>query len=182
MSTTQRYTWPAIVLHWAIALLIFGLFPLGLYMSSLALSILKIKLFAWHKWFGLTVLLLAVLRLGWRAGHRPPPLPDSIPRWQQAAAGALHWLLYLLIFAIPLSGWALSSAAGVQVVWFGVLPLPELLPKDAATAHALREVHESLNFLMAGVVALHVAAALKHHFIDRDGVLRRMLPLPTKES
>ncbi len=181
MNARTRYTWPAIALHWAIALLIFGLFPLGLYMSSLALSILKIKLFAWHKWFGLTVLLLAVLRLGWRVGHRPPPLPDSIPRWQQGIAGALHALLYLLIFAIPLSGWALSSAAGVQVVWWGVLPLPELLPKDAALAHALREVHESLNFLMAALVAMHVGAALKHQFVDRDGVLQRMLPIFSKD-
>jgi cytochrome b561 len=174
--TPQRYTGPAMLLHWLIALLIFGLFPLGLYMSDLALSPRKIELYAWHKWFGLTVLLLAVLRVLWRATHRAPPLPNSVPRWQQQAAEALHGLLYLLILAIPLSGWALSSAAGVQVVWWGVLPLPELLPKDRALAHALAITHGLLNYTLAALVVMHVAAALKHQFIDRDGVLLRMLP------
>lgn len=176
-----RYRAPAIVLHWLVAVLIFGLFPLGLYMSDLALSPRKLELYAWHKWFGITVLLLVVLRLLWRLGHRPPPLPDSLPRWQAHAAEALHKLLYLLILAIPLSGWALSSAAGVQVVWWGVLPLPNLLAPDHALARQLAEVHEWLNFTMAALVAAHVGAALKHQFIDRDGVLLRMLPRMSKE-
>ncbi len=176
-----RYTGPAMLLHWLIAVLIFGLFPVGLYMSDLALSPRKLELYAWHKWFGLTVLLLVVLRVLWRLTHRPPPLPDSVPRWQAHAAEALHKLLYLLIVAIPLSGWALSSAAGVQVVWWGVLPLPNLLAPDHALAHRLAELHETLNFTMAAVVAAHVGAALKHQFVDRDGVLLRMLPRIFKE-
>ncbi len=178
---SQRYTLPAMLLHWLIALLIFGLFPLGLYMSDLALSPRKLQLISWHKWLGITVLLLVVLRLVWRLGHRPPPLPDSVPRWQAHAADALHKLLYLLILAIPLSGWALSSAAGIPVVWWGVLPLPSLLPADHALARELAQLHKWLNFTMAALVVAHVGAALKHHLVDRDGVLLRMLPGPSQE-
>jgi cytochrome b561 len=120
----QRYTWPAMLLHWLVALLIFGLFPLGLYMHDLPLSVLKLQLYAWHKWFGITVLLLVVVRMAWRATHRPPKLPATIPRWQQGVAEWMHGLLYVLILCIPLSGWMLSSAAGVRVVWWGVLRCP----------------------------------------------------------
>ena len=171
-----RYTLPAQALHWLIALMIFGLFPLGLYMHGLPLSVLKIELYSWHKWFGITVLLLVVLRIGWRLTHRPPLLPELVPRWQQAAAALMHELLYVLMLFIPLSGWALSSAAGVPVVWWGVLPLPSLLPANKDAAHLLLLVHATLNYTLAALVALHVAAALKHQFIDRDGVLSRMLP------
>lgn len=171
-----RYTLPAQALHWLITLLIFGLFPLGLYMSGLPLSVLKIELYAWHKWFGITVLLLVVLRILWRLTHRPPPLPDSIPRWQQGAAALMHELLYLLILFIPLSGWALSSAAGVPVVWWGVWKLPSLVGANPALAHVLALVHATLNYTMAALVAVHVAAVIKHQFIDHDGVLARMLP------
>ncbi len=173
---TPRYTLPAQALHWLIALLIFGLFPLGLYMSDLPLSVRKIELYAWHKWFGITVLLLVVLRIVWRVTHRPPPLPDSIPRWQQGTAELMHDLLYLLMLFIPLTGWALSSAAGVPVVWWGLWRLPSLLPANPALAHLLELVHATLNYTLAALVAVHVAAAIKHQFIDRDGVLSRMLP------
>ena len=171
-----RYTAVAMLLHWSIALLILGMIPLGLYMSDLLPSLLKLKLTNWHKWSGISVLLLAVLRLGWRAGHRPPPLPASIPGWQQRAAAGLHWLLYGLLFAMPLSGWAMSSAAGYQVVWWGVWPLPNLLPVDKQLAHQLRQLHELLNDGLMAALALHLAAAFKHQFIDRDRVLERMLP------
>lgn len=173
---TARYTLPAQVLHWLIALLIFGLFPLGLYMHDLPLSVLKIELYAWHKWFGITVLLLVVLRILWRVTHRPPPLPDHIARWQQGAAALMHELLYLLMVFIPLTGWALSSAAGVPVVWWGVWKLPSLLPANKDAAHLLALVHATLNYTLAALVAAHVAAAIKHQFIDHDGVLSRMLP------
>jgi cytochrome b561 len=171
-----RYALPAQLLHWLIALLIFGLFPLGLYMHDLPLSVLKLELYAWHKWFGITVLLLVVVRLVWRLTHRPPPLPDTIPRWQQGAAALLHELLYLLMLFIPLTGWALSSAAGVPVVWWGLWKLPSLLPANPALAHVLELVHATLNYTLALLVTVHVAAAVKHQFIDHDGVLLRMLP------
>ncbi|MGC8508842.1 MAG: cytochrome b [Thiomonas sp.] len=173
---TARYTLPAQLLHWLIALLIFGLFPLGLYMHDLPLSVLKIELYAWHKWFGITVLLLVVLRILWRLTHRPPPLPDAIPRWQHGAAELMHELLYLLMLFIPLTGWALSSAAGVPVVWWGLWRLPSLLPANKDAAHLLALVHATLNYTLAALVAVHVAAAIKHQFVDRDGVLLRMLP------
>ncbi len=172
----KRYTSAAIALHWLAALLIFAAFPLGVYIHELALSPLKLKLLSYHKWLGVTIFLLTVARLAWRAAHTPPPLPDSIPRWQQRAAHGLHHLLYLLLLAIPLSGWLMSSAKGFPVVYFGVVQLPDLIGKDGALAERLHALHALLNFALLALVVLHVAAALKHHFIDRDATLRRMLP------
>jgi cytochrome b561 len=172
----MRYTRTAIALHWLIALMLFGLFGLGLYMAELPLSPTKLKLYSYHKWAGVTVFLLVLVRLGWRVTHVPPPLPAGMPAWQLKAAAAGHHLLYVLMLIVPLSGWLMSSAKGFQTVWFGVLPLPDLLPKDKALGDALLEVHELLNFLFMAVVAGHIAAALKHHFVDRDGLLSRMLP------
>lgn len=171
-----RYSAPAIILHWTTALLIFGLLALGLYMTGLRLSPEKLQLYSWHKWAGVTVFLLAVLRLAWRAAHRPPPLPDAMPRPLRLAAHAAHAVLYLLIFAIPLSGWLMSSAKGFQTVWFGVLPLPDMIGKDRELGDLLQSVHWTLNMILLAMLALHAGAALKHHFIDRDGTLRRMLP------
>ncbi len=172
----ERYTRTAITLHWAVALLIFAAFPLGVYMHELPLSPDKLRLYSYHKWIGVSVFLLAALRLSWRFTHRPPPLPEAMPRWEKLAADAVHHLLYVLIFAVPLSGWLMSSAKGVQTVWFGVLPLPDLVAKDKELGDLLKEVHEALNFIMLGVVLAHVGAALKHHFIERDGILARMIP------
>lgn len=169
-----HYTHIAIALHWLMALLIFGTFPLGMYMSDLPLSPEKLKLYSYHKWIGITVLAFAMLRLGWRIFHRSPPLPSSMPRWQQTASHTIHYLLYSFLFVVPLSGWLMSSAKGFQTVWFGVLPLPDLVAKDKALGDLLAEVHEGLNWTLLALVSVHVAAALKHHFIDRDGLLLRM--------
>lgn len=175
-SSEPAYSRTAIALHWLIAAGIFVAFPLGVYMSDLPLSPDRLKLFSWHKWLGITILMLAVLRLLWRAGHKPPA-PVNMARWQQWSSRTVHVLLYLLIFAIPLSGWLMSSAKGFQTVWFGVVPLPDLISKDKAMGRLLTDVHETLNFTLLGLVALHAAAALKHHFFDRDSTLRRMLPI-----
>lgn len=174
--TPARYTHTAIALHWLTALLIVALFPLGVYMADLALSPLKLKLISYHKWLGVTVFLLLLLRLAWRVGHQPPPLPDSMPMWQRHAANGLHLLLYLLLLAIPLSGWLMSSAKGFQTVYLGVLPLPDLIGKDKALGDLLRQAHEMLNMSLLVLLLVHVGAALKHHFIERDGILARMLP------
>lgn len=172
----MRYTRTAMSLHWLIALMLFGMFGLGLYMTELPLSPTKLKLYSYHKWAGVTLFLLVLLRLGWRVTHMPPALPPGTPAWQARAAAAGHHLLYVLMIAAPLSGWLMSSAKGFQTVWFGVLPLPDLLAKDAALGDVLLWVHRVLNWLFMAVVAGHVAAALKHHFIDHDGTLARMWP------
>jgi len=170
----MRYSTPAIVLHWLVALLIFVAFPLGLYMADLPFSPEKLKLFSYHKWIGVTVFTLAALRVAWRLTHTPPPLPASVADWQRRASAIVHGLLYLLILVVPISGWLMSSAKGVQTVWFGVLPLPDLIGKDKALGHLLAEVHETLNYAMLALVVLHLAAALQHHFIERQPFLQRM--------
>lgn len=176
MSDPRGYTRPAIALHWLVALIIFISFPVGLYMVELPLSPTKLKIYSYHKWAGVTVFLLAVLRLGWRLRHAPPPLPPSMPAWQRGFAGATHILMYVLILAIPISGWLMSSALGFKTVYFGVLPLPDLLPKDKELGELLKLVHMSMNYTLAALVAAHIGAALKHHFVDRDDILARMLP------
>ena len=173
---THHYTRTAKGLHWLIALLMLGLLGLGFYMHDLPLSPQKLQLYAWHKWAGVTVFLLVILRLAWRVTHQPPPLPAGMPRWQQWAAQTTHLLLYLLMLAIPLSGWLMSSAKGFQTVWFGVLPLPDLLTKDKALGDLLQTLHMSLNLLLVALLVAHVGASLKHHFINKDDVLLRMLP------
>lgn len=172
----MRYTRTAMSLHWLIALMLFGMFGFGLYMVELPLSPQKLKFYSYHKWAGVTVFLLVLARLAWRITHRPPALPAGMPAWQVRAAKAGHHLLYLLMVIVPLSGWLMSSAKGFQTVWFGVLPLPDLLAKDEALGEALLLTHRLLNWFFMLVVAGHVAAALKHHFVDRDGLLSRMLP------
>lgn len=172
----QRYTPIAISLHWLLALAMLGMVALGFTMHDLHLSPLKLRLFNWHKWAGVTLFLLALLRLAWRAGHAPPPLPATMSSLPRRAAGGLHLALYALMFLIPLSGWIMSSAKGFQTVWFGVLPLPDLLDKDVALGERLQQLHLTLNLLLLLLVAGHVGASLKHHLIDRDDILVRMLP------
>ena len=172
----------AIALHWVIATVIVCNFVLGLYMHDLPLSPAKLRLYSYHKWIGVTIFLLVLFRLAWRLSHHAPALPTTIPLWQRRAAVTSHVMLYVLTLIIPLSGWLLSSAAGVQVVYLGVLPIPDLIGKDKALADQLKLAHEWLNYLMFVVVVLHVAAALKHHFIDRDEVLMRMLPWVSHRS
>ncbi|MDO8350927.1 MAG: cytochrome b [Gallionella sp.] len=178
----ERYTHTAILLHWLIALLIFTAFPLGVYMHELPFSPDKLRLYSWHKWIGVSLFLLAIVRLTWRTTHRPPALPDAMANWEKLAAHAVHFSLYVLIIIIPLSGWLMSSAKGVQTVWLGVLPLPDLLNKNKELGDLLKEVHEILNFMMLGLILAHVGAALKHHFIERDNILSRMLPMLRKKS
>ena len=173
---TNSYTRTAKLLHWAMALLIFGLFAVGFYMADLPLSPWKLKIYSWHKWAGVTAFLLLAIRLAWRVGHRPPEMPTSMSPTLRGLAYAGHGLLYLLMIAVPLSGWLMSSAKGFQTVYFGLLPIPDLLVKNKELGDLLREIHENLNLLFVLLVAGHVAAALKHHTIDRDDILVRMLP------
>jgi cytochrome b561 len=166
----------AISLHWLIALLIFAGWGLGFYMADLPLSPAKLRYYSWHKWMGVTTFILAFLRAGWLATHPAPRLPQVMPPWQTRTARTTHFVLYLLMFLIPLSGWLMSSAKGVPTVYFGVLPLPDLIGKDKALGDVLVQVHKWLAFGLAALVGLHIAAAMKHHFMDRDGLMERMVP------
>ena len=170
-----RYTTTAIAFHWVLALAILGSLGVGIYMTDLPMSPQRLKLYNWHKWAGITILLLSALRLLWRLSHRPPADPP-MPAWQRKAAHAAHLALYVLFFAVPLAGWAYTSAAGFPVVWFGLIPLPDFVSPDKPTAEILKEVHELLAYALAAVVALHILGALKHQFLDRDGLLGRMVP------
>lgn len=173
----QRYTLTAVLLHWLIAILIVGAFVLGLIMTDIpGFSPTKLKYYSWHKWAGVTVLALAALRLLWRLGHAAPSYPGSMKQWEKAAAHHLHMVLYVLMFAVPISGYFYTLAAGVPVVYFGMIPLPVLIDANPALKPVLKGVHYWLTMGLAALVLAHVGAALKHALISRDGIMRRMLP------
>jgi cytochrome b561 len=173
-----RYTKTAMLLHWLSALLIIAAFFLGLTMVAIpGFSPTKLKYFSWHKWLGVTVLLVAALRLLWRKANRPPPPLLSIPAWQHRVAEGMHYLLYFLIFAVPVSGYFYTYAAGVPVVYLGLWQMPAVIGPNPELKPLLKTVHYVLTMTMAAAVVAHALAALKHHFIDRDITLKRMLPL-----
>lgn len=170
----RHYSRTAVALHWLMALLITAGFTLGATMTDLAVSPRKLRYYSYHKWIGITVLGLLVLRGLWRAGHAAPP-DEPMPRWQSRAAHLTHGLLYLLMFATPLVGWMYSSASGYPVVYLKLWQLPDLVPKDAALAKVLVRVHGVLAWSLLSIALLHALAALQHHFMQRDATLRRML-------
>ena len=167
-------------LHWLLGVLIFAMFALGVYMADLPFTPWRMKLYNWHKWAGVIFLVLSVARLLWRLSHRPPDLPaamtQNMPAWQTRAHHVTHQLLYGLFFVIPLMGWAYSSAAGYPIVLFGQIPLPDFVSPSKELADLLKPLHGYLAFALMALVGLHIAAALKHHWFDRDGLLSRMLP------
>jgi cytochrome b561 len=149
--------------------------PLGKIAHELPVGLERLAMMSRHKSVGITILALALLRLAWRWFERPPT-PPPMPRWQAIAARLNHGALYLLLFALPVSGWLMSSAAARPVSWFGLVQLPDFIAPDPGLKEVFEEVHEVLVSLLLALVILHVAAALKHQFIDRDGLLLRMLP------
>ncbi len=179
-TSEAGYTSVAKLLHWVLALALLGLFGMGLFMADLPVSPLRLKLYNWHKWAGVTFLALSLLRFIWRLSHPAPALPErieaSMPAWQKIAHAGTHTALYALFFVTPLVGWAYSSAAGFPIVWFGTLPLPDFVPADKALAELIKPWHEISAFALMGLVLLHVAGALKHQLMDKDGLLQRMLP------
>ena len=185
MNTRQNNAYSAVakMFHWLLAMLIIGAFGVGLYMADLPVSPQRLKLYNWHKWAGVTILALSALRLCWRLYQPAPVLPASVVEWQKRASHAAHIALYILFFAVPVLGWIYSSAAGFPIVWFGVLPLPDLVDKNREFAEFIKPFHGMAAKVLAAVVLLHIVAALKHHFVEHDGVLQRMLPnfmLPKK--
>ena len=176
----ERYGAAAIASHWLLALLIAGNFAFGLYFIDLPFSPQKLKYFSWHKWAGAVVLPLAAVMLIVRLVRGTVPLPPHMPEWEKRASDWTHFLLYAFFFASPISGWLYSSATGFQTVLFGVLPIPDLLPKSRELAEPLKAAHRWINYALAALVAFHAAAAVKHHLVDRDDVLARMLPFLKK--
>jgi cytochrome b561 len=171
-----QYTPAAVALHWIVALLVIGNLAFGLYVAGLPISPAKLRTVAWHKWVGVTILLIAAVRLAWRLRHPAPAFPATMAPWERRAAHGTHALLYALFFAAPITGWLFSSAAGFPVVYLGVVQLPDLVSRNRELADVLRAAHKWINYTLAALIVLHVAAALKHHFHDRDDVLARMLP------
>lgn len=172
-NTEHRYGIVAIIMHWLLAILLFALLMLGLYMVELPISLEKLKLYGWHKEFGILALILVMARLGWRLANRTPAL--KLPWWEKWAARTVHWAFYGFMFALPISGWLITSAAGLPVSFFGLFVLPDLIPANAQWMKIFQETHEWLAYGLIAIIFLHVGAALKHHFINKDDILRRML-------
>lgn len=163
-------------LHWFIAVLIAAQFVLGWLAVSWRLSPTKIDLFVWHKSTGMLVLVLVLVRLAWRATHRAPAWPSHMPRWERVAAGLSHVLLYVAMIALPLSGWVISSAAGVPFRIYWRVPLPSIAAPDKHLADIAATAHLALGIVLIVLLLMHVGAALRHHYVKRDDVLARMLP------
>jgi cytochrome b561 len=178
LNASKRYNTVSIILHWVLGAALIAIFIFGIYMTDLPFSPQRLKLYNWHKWAGISILVLSALRLLWRLTHPAPALPAKIesamPGWQLKAHQFTHVALYTLFFTVPLIGWAYTSAAGFPVVLFGLIQLPDLVVADKALAALIKPWHQISAFALAGLVVLHVAAALKHQFIDRDGLLSRM--------
>jgi cytochrome b561 len=173
-SPGEYYTRTAIQLHWLIAGLILCGFLLGWIMTPLPISPLRLGLVNWHKWVGISVLLFVALRSLWRFAH-PPPVFLPMARWQRGLAHGLHGTLYMLMFALPVSGWFYSNAAGFPVVYLGLVRLPTLIGKDKVQSLNLHHLHHLLGCLLLIAVGLHVLAVIKHQIVDRDGTFSRML-------
>ena len=175
-NTTARWGAAALAFHWLIAALIFVQLPLGLIASKLPPDMEKLALLASHKSIGLTILALAAVRLAWRSLNPTPSLPHTLRPHERLLAHFSHAALYALMFAMPLTGWIMSSARGFPVSWFDLFQVPNLVGKSEPLFNAMVVTHAVLAIALAGFLALHIAAALKHHFVLRDETLRRILP------
>jgi cytochrome b561 len=173
-NTEHRFGLIAILLHWIMAIIIIGMLILGLYMADLPISAEKLKYYGWHKEFGILVLMLAIVRLTWRLSNVTPSLLN-LQTWERLLARAAHYAFYFFMFALPISGWLLTSAANVPPSFFGLFTLPSLVSASETQRLFFTEIHEWLAFALIGTFCLHVAGALKHFIIDRDDTLQRML-------
>jgi len=181
-SPPTRYSAVAQGFHWLIAALIVVQFTLGWTAQFLPIGARKLARLDLHKSFGMTILTLAVLRLLWRLFNRPPALPPGMTKFERQAARATHVLFYVLLFVMPLTGWMMSSAKNYSVSWFHQFTWPNLIGPDEQAFNLLRSTHDTLSWLLFGVAILHILAALKHHFWNKDDVLKRMLPFTKSEK
>jgi cytochrome b561 len=173
-NTRHAYGLVAITLHWLISIIIICMLAIGLYMVTLKNSALKEDLFRYHKETGLLILMLVSLRLGWRLANRTPDYPESIPKWQQYLAHAVHYTLYAFMFAMPITGYLLSCAAGHPPFFFG-LAVPALIAPHPGIVELLATMHQWLAYILIALICGHVGVALEHHFVENDNILRRML-------
>lgn len=171
---SARYSPTLRALHALMALLILGNLWLGLSLESISPMSRKFQAFSWHKLMGLIVLVLLLARVLWRWRHGAPAWPTSLPNWQRMAAKIGHALLYALMFAVPVSGWLYHSATGLKLRWFGWLSVPNLIAPNPTLKPILQTLHVGLCWTLMAVLILHIAAALKHHFWDRELPLGRM--------
>ncbi len=172
-NSETHYGAIAIILHWIMAILLIGLLAFGLYMVSLPISLEKLKLYGWHKEYGILALMLVVVRSIWRVTNIIPRL--SLPLWEKIAARTVHWSFYGFMFAMPITGWLITSAAGLPASFFGWFVLPNLISPNPDLMNLFQEIHKWLGYGLIATITLHFCAALKHHFINKDDILRRML-------
>lgn len=172
-NSSLRYGKIAIIIHWIMALLLIGLLILGLYMVGVPISLEKLKLYGWHKEYGILALMLVIFRIFWRITNELPSL--NIPTLERIAARTVHWAFYIFMFALPISGWLITSAAGLPVSFFGLFVLPNLVSPNPKSLGLYQEIHKWLSYGLIATLCLHIAAALKHHFINKDDILKRML-------
>ncbi len=181
-NNSQTWGSLSIGLHWLTFILILSLAMVGLIMTDLPNSPLKIQVYALHKSFGLTVLGLTIIRLVWRLFSITPKITINIPAWQNLIAKLTHGLLYLLLFAMPISGWLYNSAAGFPLKYFGLFKLPKLSGYDPDLKQLAGDAHGTFFYILALLMLIHTGAALKHHYLDKDNTLTRMLPWLAKKS
>jgi cytochrome b561 len=185
LNTQDRYGAGAMVLHWLMAVLLLALLVLGFYMVALpdvGFDSKKVNLILLHKQLGILALLLVAVRVLWRMSNILPSLVPHLPEWQKVLARFVHLSFYALMFALPVSGWLMSSASGITVSFFGLFPLPDFISHDELRFKQLIEIHKYLGFALIAFMLAHIGAALRHHFIFRDDTLRRMLSVPKEHG
>jgi cytochrome b561 len=175
-NTAERFGLVAKTLHWLTLVLLVASFTLAISMVNMPFSPRKLEFYSWHKWVGVTIFLVVLLRLGWRLVNPVPQQPSGMPRWQQRLAGSSHAALYAILIVMPITGWIMSSALNLPVVYLGLVHIPSPFGVDRALGETMKTVHLSLAVALLVLVTIHALAALYHHIVLRDDVMRRMLP------
>jgi cytochrome b561 len=175
-NTQTNYGLVPSLLHWIVAIIIIGLLVFGLYMVRLPISLEKLKFYGYHKEFGILVLMLVILRVIWRMTDITPLLPHYMPKSQKVAARSVHYLFYVFMFAMPITGWIITSAAGLPVSFFGWFVLPNLVHANGNTQMLFTTIHKWLGWALIGIIGLHIAGTLHHYVFHKDNLIRRVWP------